>query len=277
MNNKKFTTKNIIERLKKIYGNKYDLSKVEYVNFSTPMTIICPIHGEFKKTLRDIKRSKDCPKCKKRLKQIKRNFYVLEEIKNIYRDKYDLSKVKYINNYTPMTFVCPTHGEFKKSLKHVRRNQGCPKCKSYKGEQDIMLVLDEMCIKYYFDLPIKNIFPQIKKHKRKRFDFVLPEQKIIIEYDGEQHFFPVKFNNKEEDNRMIFIDSKKRDYEKDKIAKEIGFRIFRISYQRKDEVKQIVSQILRNQNNKIVLDKLEHLHSERINQMRYNISLMSKL
>lgn len=35
----------------KIHGNKYDYSKVEYVNYNTKVIIICPCHGEFKTNL----------------------------------------------------------------------------------------------------------------------------------------------------------------------------------------------------------------------------------
>ena len=42
-------TKNeiFIERAKKVHGDKYDYSKVEYVNTHTKVCIICPEHGEF--------------------------------------------------------------------------------------------------------------------------------------------------------------------------------------------------------------------------------------
>jgi hypothetical protein len=36
-----------IIKAKEVHGDKYDYSKVEYVNSSTDVTIICPIHGEF--------------------------------------------------------------------------------------------------------------------------------------------------------------------------------------------------------------------------------------
>lgn len=37
-----------IEKSKEIFGDKYDLSKVEFTDFKhDKVTIICPIHGEF--------------------------------------------------------------------------------------------------------------------------------------------------------------------------------------------------------------------------------------
>ena len=44
---KKLTTYEFIEKAKQIHGDKYDYSKVEYVNSMVKVCIICPIHGEF--------------------------------------------------------------------------------------------------------------------------------------------------------------------------------------------------------------------------------------
>ena len=44
---KKLTTEEFIEKARKIHGNKYDYSKVVYVNSQTKVCIICPIHGDF--------------------------------------------------------------------------------------------------------------------------------------------------------------------------------------------------------------------------------------
>ena len=42
-------TKNeiFIEKAKKVHGDKYDYSKVQYVNAYTKVCIICTEHGEF--------------------------------------------------------------------------------------------------------------------------------------------------------------------------------------------------------------------------------------
>ena len=44
---KKLTTADFVERAKKSHGDKYDYSKVDYINGTTKVTIICPKHGEF--------------------------------------------------------------------------------------------------------------------------------------------------------------------------------------------------------------------------------------
>lgn len=44
---KRLTTQEFIEKAKKIHGDKFDYSKVEYATCETNVCIICPIHGEF--------------------------------------------------------------------------------------------------------------------------------------------------------------------------------------------------------------------------------------
>ena len=41
------TSEQFIEDSRKVHGEKYDYSKVEYINDKTKVCIICPIHGEF--------------------------------------------------------------------------------------------------------------------------------------------------------------------------------------------------------------------------------------
>ena len=53
-----------IEKAKERHGDKYDYSKVEYINNSTKVCIVCPIHGEFWMTPHNhIDSLQNCPKC----------------------------------------------------------------------------------------------------------------------------------------------------------------------------------------------------------------------
>ena len=58
------------EKTKKVHGDKYDYSKVEYVNTNTKVCIICPIHGEFLQTPHNHIRGCGCPKCAAKIKGI---------------------------------------------------------------------------------------------------------------------------------------------------------------------------------------------------------------
>jgi hypothetical protein len=54
-----------VEKAKEIYNNKYDYSKVVYVNQSTSVIIICPEHGDYVRTPSYHLRGGDCPVCAK--------------------------------------------------------------------------------------------------------------------------------------------------------------------------------------------------------------------
>lgn len=61
-------TKNLdkfIEDAQKVHGNKYDYSKVNYVNSNTKVTITCPIHGDFEQLPLNHLKGQGCPKCSK--------------------------------------------------------------------------------------------------------------------------------------------------------------------------------------------------------------------
>lgn len=60
---KKKTREQFIEDARKIHGNKYDYSKVEYVNSHTKVCIKCPIHGEFLVIPNDHTSGVGCKKC----------------------------------------------------------------------------------------------------------------------------------------------------------------------------------------------------------------------
>lgn len=43
----KYTTELFIQKAIQVHGNKYDYSKIEYINAKTKIIIICKEHGEF--------------------------------------------------------------------------------------------------------------------------------------------------------------------------------------------------------------------------------------
>jgi hypothetical protein len=45
--NQAYTAEDFVKKAKSVHGDKYDYSLTEYKTFDEPVTIICPIHGEF--------------------------------------------------------------------------------------------------------------------------------------------------------------------------------------------------------------------------------------
>lgn len=122
----KLTRDSFIEKAKKVHGDKYDYSKVNYVGAESKVCIICPKHGEFWQTPHRHLRGDRCPMCSKRARLNTEEF--IRRAKEIHGNKYDYSKVEYVNNNTKVCIICPEHGEFwQKPSSHLIGN-GCPIC-----------------------------------------------------------------------------------------------------------------------------------------------------
>ena len=65
--------------------------------------------------------------------------------------------------------------------------------KTSKGVLRIQQILDENQIVYIQEYKIKDCISPIGNSLK--FDFYLPEYNILIEYDGEQHFYPMTFGS----------------------------------------------------------------------------------
>jgi hypothetical protein len=125
------TTKDFVEKAKKIHGNKYDYSLVEYRNSTTPVRIICPTHGEFLKKPNNHLQGGGCQKCSGKYKPTLEEF--IEKANKVHNDKYNYSKSIYINNFSPLKIICPKHGEFLQKPSGHLNGAGCPKCSHNSG------------------------------------------------------------------------------------------------------------------------------------------------
>ena len=125
-----YNTEEFIRRARLVHGDKYNYSKVEYVNSQTKVCIICPIHGEFLQTPDDHLQGHGCIICgyyNAGNNVLSTNDFILRA-REVHGDKYDYSKTKYNGIYQKICIICPKHGEFKqKPIKHII-GQGCPIC-----------------------------------------------------------------------------------------------------------------------------------------------------
>ena len=124
-NKLKDNAETFITKAKVIHGNKYDYSKVEYIDSQTKVCIICPEHGEFWQKPNSHLNGNGCQLCSKPV--FDTNSFI-KEAKKIHGDKYDYSKVEYVNSRTKVCIICPEHGEFwQKPNSHLNGN-GCNLC-----------------------------------------------------------------------------------------------------------------------------------------------------
>ena len=197
----------IIDDFKQIHGDKYDYSKVEYGGTEKPVCIICPEHGEFWQTPYNHIKGCGCPICAG-VKQSNTEEFI-KKAKEIHGDRYDYSKVEYVNSHTPLKIICPEHGEFWQIPTNHLKGCGCPECNTSKNSkivQKIETILKEFNIQYIKE----KTFDWLKNKSHMYLDFFLPDYNVGIECHGLQHFEPVEyFGGKIEYDRRYEMDKLK--------------------------------------------------------------------
>lgn len=112
------------------HNNKYDYSKVIYINSIEKVEVICPLHGSFFVRPDAHVRKVGCPSCNGGIKYTSDKF--IEKASTIHSNKYDYSKVEYINSTKKVEIICRDHGSFFMSPANHLIRQGCPSCSGVK-------------------------------------------------------------------------------------------------------------------------------------------------
>lgn len=210
---RRWDTEDFIKESKEIHGvDKFDYSKVKYVNDKTNVILICKKHNkEFEQTPCNHKKSVfGCPDCVKEnnsiIELIKEDF--VKRAKEVHGDLYSYDKVEFNGVCEKVTITCKKHGDFSQVVYGHLRGQGCPNCCSSKGEVAIKKFLDNKNIKY----EQQKSFSECLYKGKLKFDFYLPEHNTVIEFQGRQHFEAVNYFGGEEGFKLI--------QERDKVKKD---------------------------------------------------------
>jgi hypothetical protein len=127
----RISQEDFISRSVDVHKNFYDYSKVEYVDYDTKVTIICPIHSDFIQTPDAHLHGKGCTKCGlAKLQKLNSSGAekFIKSAEKLHSNFYDYSKVEYINNRTKVSVGCPSHGYFSVSPSNHLKGKGCPSC-----------------------------------------------------------------------------------------------------------------------------------------------------
>jgi hypothetical protein len=241
------------EKFIKIAKEKFphlDYSKTEYKGNKTPLTVICPDHGEFETIPDGFLRTKlGCGTCGRENKQTT-NIGVdefLRRVKEIWGDQYDFSEVEWVNASTKVLVRCKKHNHKWMSRPDGLMGQsgpnrgpkGCPKCASEGnsvGETKIDSLLNDMEVKHKQQTQFKDCVGIFGRDDGKgdkcyqlKFDFYLPDINTFIEYDGEQHFDIHKSDRRGPSNqflRKIYYDITKNMY----AERKMKAKMIRIAY-----------------------------------------------
>lgn len=189
-------------------------------------------------TILHAKSESGCPRCAKVARVSEPEF--LERLRQ------STSYVDYVSGYTTMTshalFRCAKCGhEWSALPPNILKGRGCPKCKLSRGAKSISKYLREHNVLYEAEYR----FDDCVDERQLPFDFYLPELNTVIEYDGEQHFGPVRFGQYTEDIAIAkFEQAQKHDEIKNKYCETHNINLIRIPYTDFDEIPNILDKLI---------------------------------
>lgn len=213
-----------LNRAKKLHGDKYNYSNVNYMNSKAKVCIICPIHGEFCQRVETHLIGQGCPKCGKKrqsdkLRMTNEEFIIRSN--KVHKNRYSYTRTNYMGYCSKVIITCPIHGDFEQIAYNHLQGKGCSKCRKSKLEIEMTEFLNKNNI--YF---LEQIRPKYLSNGKSHLslDFYLPDYNIAIECQGKQHFTKGTFFDKRTETIA------ERDKRKYNLCKKNGVRIFYYSF-----------------------------------------------
>lgn len=141
------------EKMYKKFGDKFK-RLTPYINQETPISFLCPIHGEFERNPHSFLRGSGCKECGKenskiglenavkKAAQLKKEKAANEfdgKMQAKFGDKFK-RLTEYVDECTDIDFECSTHGKFtKKSNVFLSSKYGCPHCGMEKCKESALI------------------------------------------------------------------------------------------------------------------------------------------
>lgn len=246
----KYTTKQFIELAIAKHGDRYDYSRVEYINSQHKITIICKVHGEFEQFPQYHLQGYGCKLCVPLYLSDLNARGVDDFIRianEVHGHKYNYSKVIYINQDTDVEIICDDHGSFYQKPRHHLRGQSCAKCHISSGHNELIQYLENIEDIVINDRAIIDPF---------EIDIYCPKKKVGIEYHGIYWHSYDRPETKEE----IF-----KHYNKATLASNAGIRLLQIYENEFISNPNIIRSIIRSK-----LGITNKLHARKLNIISIN-------
>jgi len=179
-----------IVKAENTHGTFFDYSKVEFCGVKNPVTIICPIHGEFSQ-IAEKHFKYGCAACAKNKPLTIQSF--IDRANIIHGFQFDYSMIKEINGKdAKVSIICSKHGIFEQIANNHLRGRGCKYCSVGNFSKKEHLWLD------YCDVPNDSLHRNVKITIGDRnfcVDGIFQTEKVIYEFLGDYwHGHPIKFN-----------------------------------------------------------------------------------
>ena len=223
------------EKMKELHP---DIEYGEYTRMKNSVHCKCKVCGFEWDTTPDslINNNSHCPKCvgkqtSDRCRKTHEQF--LKELKEVNPNIIPLEK--YIDAKTKILCKCTIHNYIWKATpnKLLIRMTGCPMCQATHNENKICKILS----KWGYNFVTQYRFDDCKDKNTLPFDVYIPSFNILIEYDGEQHYYPINFNGVSKEKALeSYQRTIKHDKIKDDYCKSHNIPLIRIPYWMRDEL-----------------------------------------
>lgn len=173
---RKLTTDEFIKKAKAVHGDKYDYSKVEYVNACTKVIIICPYHGEFEQATHQHLAGRGCRECGK-LKMAQSHIIPHKEWLNVIQEVNPYVEVigEIISCRTKVPCRCKICSHEWSAMPYLlKQGHGCPRCGKLKFAQSRAIAHTE----WVEDITKKNTYIEIVERVKNSDTPVLARCKI---------------------------------------------------------------------------------------------------
>ncbi len=234
------TTDDFIRRAREVHGDGYDYRDTNYHRSNRKVIIYCPLHGPFHKTPDKHLAGQGCRHCSHARIGRERQLSVavlMERFADVHgSDRYVYNLANYLNFHSKIDIVCRKHGPFQQSVGAHLQGHGCARCSSSRGEARVRAVLKRLDVEFCEQMR----FRQCRDRSMLPFDFYVPSQRTLIEYDGKQHFQKSKLWGGH--HRLEF--TQRHDALRNAFASQHGYRLIRIPYWRYREIEVILRDAL---------------------------------
>jgi very-short-patch-repair endonuclease len=228
---KRLTIDMFIKKANIVHNYYYLYDLVDFILTHDNIVITCPKHGEFIQRVNTHLAGHGCPICGD-MKLRKNTEYFISKAKEIHGEKYDYSEVNYIDAHKYINIICLVHGTFFQKPNTHLKGSGCPCCNESIGEKRIADFLLKNSIKFERE----KKFDDCKNVNKLAFDYFLPENNVLIEFDGAQHFSPNNhFGGLNKFNLQKINDNIKNEY-----AKSNNYNLLRIRFDQINQIEKIL-------------------------------------
>lgn len=176
----------------------------------------------YKQDRRNLLANKGCNQCYLENKRFTLDD-VLFKFNKKHGDYYSYNMSSYKNLHSKIKITCKRGHIFYQKVSNHIQGKGCPNCRESLGERTISKYLCDNNIIYerqkkFKDCKYVNMLP---------FDFYIPDLNMVIEFDGIQHFKPIKqFGGEKEFEKVKIKDKIKSEY-----CENNSIHLLRISYE----------------------------------------------